>query len=195
MPILNGPLFSLAGKKTLAKTVVYYRRKGQDCARQRVVPSNPKTADQQEVRQIFKDVSQGWRSIATKVQAGWNAAAVNPLSGFNLFARALNSYANAYPAQLTEIANLSGVVDAIGVRLTLTVTGLRLWGSSGSAITYTARAGMYTYTATATINDGVNTVQIPATAGALASYPANADWSISAAYATEDLACPPVIMG
>ncbi len=61
---------------------------------------------------------------------------------------------------MTEIVNLSGIVDAVGVRLTLTVTGLRLWGSSGSAITYTARAGMYTFTATATINDGANTVTI-----------------------------------
>lgn len=46
MAKLKGPLFSLGASGQLAKTIVYFGWKGIQVAREYVVPSNPKTADQ-----------------------------------------------------------------------------------------------------------------------------------------------------
>ena len=77
MPILTAPLMSLQAKKALAKTVTFYRSRGQDLARQRVVPTNPRTPGQTANRDAF--------TAATKLAAFVNQNAINK-AGFALVA-------------------------------------------------------------------------------------------------------------
>jgi len=199
MPIVNGPLFSLSGKKTVAKTLVYYRRKGQDIVRQRVVPENPNTAAQQAQRSLFGDVSQGWRSLSAKVKAGWDALAVNPLSGFNLFSQNNLDTAGSAPLGAVAIAGCVGTLDAVDEQADLVVTGQQLYGGSGNSYDYTvydvASGGAdYEFTKTQTTNDGNNAFSVDMSAAAIAAYPDPEDWAVKAVSGTGAIALPPVNM-
>lgn len=50
MGVLKAPLFSLAARGSIAKTLVYFNWKGLNCVREHVVPTNPDTDPQKAQR-------------------------------------------------------------------------------------------------------------------------------------------------
>lgn len=61
MGVLTGPLFSLGASGTIAKTITYARWRGINYARQRVIPHNPRTAEQLLTRDAFAALNEMWR--------------------------------------------------------------------------------------------------------------------------------------
>lgn len=65
---------------------VYYMRNGRICSRSRVIPSNPRSKNQQAGRSRFALLVKRWRSLDGIQRARWNhrARGLN-MSGYNLY--------------------------------------------------------------------------------------------------------------
>jgi len=68
---LNGPMFSLDASGTIANPVTFSKWKGHNYARERVIPSNPKSGAQVGRRSMFKFLTQAWNAISDANQATW----------------------------------------------------------------------------------------------------------------------------
>ena len=91
MSKINGPLFSLSAAGTIAKALVYSSWRGVKYVRGHVVPANPNTVAQQEVRGIFSTLSAMWNRAPSIFREPWTAnAAGNPYTNRNKLV-ALNS--------------------------------------------------------------------------------------------------------
>lgn len=71
MAILTAPLLSVTAKQTFAKTITYFRRNGQNLARQWIAPTNPSTPGQLVQRALFAAISK-YRNLYIAVQEGLN---------------------------------------------------------------------------------------------------------------------------
>lgn len=88
MATITGPLLSFGARASLGKTVVYSSWKGIAYARRHVVPANPDTLAQQDVRGVFRWLQSVWSYMPAEVQEGWNAYAQGqPLTGRNAIAK------------------------------------------------------------------------------------------------------------
>jgi len=86
MPALTGPLFSLSARKSLRKTLTYSRWRGIQYVRSHVVPANPDTVAQQEVRQTFRNLNLIWNYMPTIAREPWTARATGqPFTDRNVF--------------------------------------------------------------------------------------------------------------
>lgn len=90
MAIVDSPLLSLGARKSIGKTITFSRIKGQNVARQRVIPANPNTADQQTQRSIMaKAVSDfqvgGLTEDDRTAYNRWATVSYRNKSGYNLF--------------------------------------------------------------------------------------------------------------
>lgn len=74
MAKLTAPLFSLDASGTIAKAITFSRWKGVKYARTRVIPENPNTAAQQEVRGSFSTLSEMWKRMPQLARDPWQAA-------------------------------------------------------------------------------------------------------------------------
>lgn len=63
MARLTGPLMSLTASGTLGKAITFSRWKGIAYARTRVIPFNPQTDDQDEVRNAFTCLNEMWKRM------------------------------------------------------------------------------------------------------------------------------------
>lgn len=63
MARVTAPLFGLDASGTIAQALTYARWKGINYVRTRVIPANPNTADQQEVRGCFSTLSEMWKRM------------------------------------------------------------------------------------------------------------------------------------
>lgn len=72
MAKVTGPLMSLDASGTVANTVVFSKWKGRNYVRQRVVPSNPHSADQEAARNMVRvsGESQRWANINVQLGDG-----------------------------------------------------------------------------------------------------------------------------
>jgi hypothetical protein len=88
MATLTGPLLSFSARKSIGKTLVYSSWKGIPYSRQHVIPANPNTADQQEVRNVFAWLQRVWAYAPALATEGWDAyASGQPMTGRNAFAK------------------------------------------------------------------------------------------------------------
>ena len=94
MAKVTAPFLSLGASGTVGKTLTAAVWKGVAYMRQRVIPANPKTADQIAIRDLITDASVAWKTGATvgaiTIDSAYklayaSAAAGFPYSGFNLF--------------------------------------------------------------------------------------------------------------
>lgn len=86
MAKLTGPLFSFSSLGTIAGAVTYSRWKGIAYARQRVIPANPNSLEQQATRTVFTTLSNMWKVMQSLAQAPWDANATGrPYTGRNRF--------------------------------------------------------------------------------------------------------------
>lgn len=83
---LCGPMFSLAASGSLADAVTFSTNKGRPYARERVIPSNPKSAAQIGRRAMFAFLSQAWDQLALNEKATWQDLADELVSSpFNAY--------------------------------------------------------------------------------------------------------------
>lgn len=71
MAKVTAPLFGFSASGTVAKSITFAGWKGVPYARQRVVPSNPRTSSQQATRNIFAAMSNAWRAAPAALAEIW----------------------------------------------------------------------------------------------------------------------------
>lgn len=76
MAKLSGPLLSLGARGQIGKTLVSSKWKGVPYMRQYVIPSNPQTSAQTEVRSVFALLNSLWLTAPALFRAPWTANAV-----------------------------------------------------------------------------------------------------------------------
>lgn len=83
---LTGPLFSLDASGTIAKTLTYAKWRGIRYVRQRVIPANPNSTLQQNIRGVFRSLNAIWLYIPGGAGDSYlTASAGRPLTNRNLF--------------------------------------------------------------------------------------------------------------
>lgn len=89
MARVTGPLFSLEASGTIGKTITFGKWKGRPYTRQRVIPTNPRSASQTGNRSMFSFLTKQWASLIAVEQGDYDAAAeAAQLSAFNVFVQA-----------------------------------------------------------------------------------------------------------
>lgn len=104
MARLNGPLFSLGASGQIGNALVYADWKGIPYARRYVIPENPNTADQQEVRGVFKTLTEMWKRMPQLARDPFQAF----VRGMALTDR--NAHIQASALALKDQANLNALV-------------------------------------------------------------------------------------
>lgn len=80
---LNPLLVSISGR---IGSVVFYRRKKTQCIRMYVVPRNPDTILQRNVRKTFADAVKSWQMLTTEEKCKYRRRARGTtMSGYNLY--------------------------------------------------------------------------------------------------------------
>lgn len=87
MAKVTGPLFSLDARNSVGQAIVYSYWRGVNYVRGRVVPKNPNTTLQQNIRLLVRHASQYWRDELSSVLKGqYNTFAEGQrFTGFNAF--------------------------------------------------------------------------------------------------------------
>ena len=84
MAKLTAPLFSLRASGTIGDAITYASWKGIQYARTRVVPANPNSVAQQDIRGVFETLNNLWLNAPASFRASWNGFAVGkPIIGRN----------------------------------------------------------------------------------------------------------------
>lgn len=107
MARLTGPLFSLAASGTIAETLTFARWKGIQYVRTRVVPGNPNSAAQQEVRGVFSTLTEMYKRMPAIARAPFIAS----VRGLPLTAR--NRHIQASAAALKDQTDLNLLVMSV----------------------------------------------------------------------------------
>ncbi len=74
MARLTAPLLSLDARGSIAKSIVFSSWKGINYARVHVIPANPKSTAQQEVRGVFSTLTEMYKRMPAIARAPWIAA-------------------------------------------------------------------------------------------------------------------------
>ena len=124
---LSGPMFSLEASGTIGKTLTYAKWKGRAYARQRVIPTNPRSAGQTGMRSMFKFISQGWAGLDAGEKASYDAdAAGRENAPFNSYIKLnMDRWKNYLPPTKD--------FTPAGVSTPLTVLGMVLVGGEAYA--------------------------------------------------------------
>lgn len=145
MPDLTGPLFSLQASGTIAKTLTYSRWRGIKYARQRVVPANPNTTPQQNIRNVFKNLNYLWLYAPSIVVASNLAASMGqPYTDRNLFIKrnAKNLYDDDSYDNFQPYASTGGAPANPAPTITPTSSSLTVdWTAPTAPTGWTAGAG------------------------------------------------------
>lgn len=142
---MAGILFGggVAGMSGSEGGTTYARNKGGAYTRQRVKPTNPRTASQQNQRSIMTQVSAAWSNILTQAQRdGWNTFALsypvpgrfglmNVLSGSQMFNRLNSRLLAASLARIDDAPVNQDVTDLVTAELTADI------GAGGFVLDFT----------------------------------------------------------
>lgn len=86
MAKVNAPLLSFGARGQIGNSIVFGAWRGVNYARQKVIPANPRTTAQQELRGVFRVMSQLWTLAPIQWKDLWNAfASGRPFTGRNAF--------------------------------------------------------------------------------------------------------------
>jgi hypothetical protein len=118
------PLMGIKAAGQLAKSLVYFNWKGVNAVRSHVVPSNPKTESQQEVRSDFTDQVDAWHDpdMLEDDKLAWNRFAgvtKRAASGFNEFV----AYYRKNYLETAKQSHLRSIVITSNTGGTVTLTG------------------------------------------------------------------------
>ncbi len=148
MAIVTGPLFSLTGRQSVGKTLVFYRSRGLNVTRQWVKPKNPQTPAQIARRDLFQDAAAFWRSHdldkpAWQLLANQTPSKYTSYSAFMqswLAVAALDGAQQAFVGNVLVTANpltpfdisLSGAIRNLDGTLNTTINPILSWGPDPS---------------------------------------------------------------
>jgi len=107
MAKLTGALFSLAASGTIADTLTFAKWKGIQYARTRVIPANPQSVAQQEVRGVFSTLNNLWKRMGVQARLPFQ----NAVRGIAMTAR--NKHIQTNVAALIDDANMNDLVMSI----------------------------------------------------------------------------------
>lgn len=107
MARLTAPLLSLGASGKIGDAIVFADWKGINYARRWVVPANPQSIAQQEVRGIFSTLSEMWKRMPSGARRPWEYA----VRGLPLTDR--NRHVQANVAALQGDANLDDLVMSV----------------------------------------------------------------------------------
>jgi len=107
MARLTAPLLSLGASGTIGKALVFASWKGIDYARVHVIPANPKSAAQQEIRGVFSTLTEMWKRMPIAARNPFITAA----RGQPLTAR--NKHIQVNVAVLQDAVNLDDLVMSV----------------------------------------------------------------------------------
>lgn len=129
MAIVTGPLFSLTGRQSVGKTLVFYRSRGLNLTRQWVKPKNPQTPAQVTRRALFTAAAVHWRDLAKGTDKEGYAllAAQNPAKFTNY---------SAFMATWLGIADLEVQFQGIVCQLAVTLATSSPWALTIAAKLY-----------------------------------------------------------
>ena len=161
MAKVKGPLLSISARGKIAKTLVFLSWKGIDTVRKYVIPTNPKSTDQQKQRGYFSDAIDAWHTDGYNSLdvAAWNLYAIAQkavASGFNLFVKyyIAAKVATETWTKLTgyAIANIAATGATVTISVASDKTGKLYLGSKMTSL-FTEYAGSfnegkYTFTIT-----------------------------------------------
>lgn len=86
MAKVTGPFMSFGGRGQIGKAMVAAKWRGVQYVREYVVPSNPRTTAQQNVRTLFAYLREMWKLAPSETITAWNAFAQGrPFTGMNKF--------------------------------------------------------------------------------------------------------------
>lgn len=112
MAKVTAPLFSLSASGTVGKTITFGSWRGINWVRERFIPANPQTAEQQNVRGALALVVEYFKNtLGASVKTDYNTEAEGrKYSGYNLFMRdAMDAYIDQLGATTTPVSlNVSG---------------------------------------------------------------------------------------
>lgn len=115
MAIVTGPLFSLTGRQSVGKTLVYYRWRGLNLTRQWVKPKNPQTPAQVARRALFTAAAALWRSPGTAAdKQAWALFSDQTPGRFTAY--------SAYMQATLAVAGLAPADQAIALEMAVTLT-------------------------------------------------------------------------
>ena len=139
MAIVTGPLFSLTGRQSVGKTLVFYRWRGLNLTRQWVKPKNPQTPAQVAHRALFTAAAVHWRDLAAATDKAAYAllAAQNPAK--------YTSY-SAFMTTWLAVADLEVQFQAIVCELTATLATSSPWALTIGAKLYNLAGTLKTAT-------------------------------------------------
>jgi len=100
MAKVQAAFWGLGASKSIGDSIVFYQRKGQQCVRQKVTPSNPKTAAQITERTQFTEGVDQWHDVKLIAvdKTAWNTRATivgGGQSGFNQMISNVRKYPTA----------------------------------------------------------------------------------------------------
>ncbi len=107
MARLTAPCLSLRASGSIAKSLVFASWKGIPYARVHVIPENPKSVGQQEVRGCFSTLTEMYKRMPAIARAPWIAA----IRGLALTAR--NRHIQANVAALKDQSDLNALVMSV----------------------------------------------------------------------------------
>ncbi len=122
MVLVNGPMFSLGASGTIGDTLVFSIWKGRAYVRQRVIPTNPKSASQTGMRAMWSFLSKQWTNLFSPDQATFDADAESKsISPFNSYmAMNMDRWKNYLPPAQTFVPAEASAATAIA---TMTLNG------------------------------------------------------------------------
>jgi len=136
-----GPMMSFEASGTIGKIATFSKWKGRPYVRQRVSPSNPKSALQVSVRAMMRFLSQSWAAVGSTPKGTWeDLAAASQISPFNAFVgrnagrfREFQAPSQTYPAAESGTPAVATLDSATGgpsyIDLAFTITTLNdVWG-------------------------------------------------------------------
>ena len=129
MARLTAPLLSLAASGTIGNAITYSSWKGIPYARTRVIPANPKSADQQEVRGVFSTRSEMWKRMPQLARDPWQ----NDIKGLPLTAR--NRHIQENVGVLKGEADMNNLVMSVAQGQAVPPEGASFTPGSGSITT------------------------------------------------------------
>jgi len=137
MAKVTGPLLSLRGAGSIAKSQVYATWKGVPYVRQHVVPTNPRSDNQTKTRSVFGNLMLLWKNLDTIAQGPFIAFATGkPLTPRNAYARANVSVLRT-ATDMTDYVGSEGSGGGVAPTLIAIAGGA---ASGGLAVTVTAPA-------------------------------------------------------
>lgn len=134
MARLTAPLLSLGARGKLGDAIVFATWKGVDYARTYVIPENPNTSGQQEVRGVFSTLTEMWKRMPLIARAPFTeAAAGQPMTD-------RNKHVQLNVAALQGDANMNDLVMSVSSGSSVPPDNVVEADAGGQQITITADA-------------------------------------------------------